>query len=99
MTPNSPLLSISTVTYNITPNAGTNTLNFTNNGATTAVVNLDSNVGTYDNYVDYTVSLNATIDGGLLTFQGNGSNSFNFSGILSDGATAASVTKTGSSAR
>ena len=86
-----------TTTYNIAPSAGTNTLNFTNNGATTAVVNLSSIKDIYSNNVNFTVSINATIDGGLLTFQGSGSNSFNFSGILSNGASAASVTKTGSS--
>ncbi|MFA6288903.1 MAG: autotransporter-associated beta strand repeat-containing protein [Opitutaceae bacterium] len=85
-------------TYSIAPNAGTNTLNFTADGATTAVVNLNSSKGPYSNNVNFTVSLNATIDGGLLTFQGSGSNSFNFSGILSDGGSAANVTKTGSSA-
>lgn len=87
-----------TATYNIAPNAGTNALNFTNNGATTAVVNLSSSHGLYSNNVNFNVSINASIDGGLLTFQGNGSNSFNYSGILSDGGTAASLAKAGNSA-
>jgi fibronectin-binding autotransporter adhesin len=84
-------------TYNISAAAGTNTLNFTANGPTTAVVNLDSVKGAFSNNVNFNVSINASIDGGLLTFQGNGSNSFNFSGILSDGSTSAGITKTGSS--
>ena len=87
-----------TSTYTIAPASGANTLNFTADGATTAVVNLNSSRGLYSNNVNFTVSLNAKIDGGLLTFQGNGSNGFNFSGILSDGATPANVTKTGTSA-
>ncbi|MEY3894889.1 MAG: hypothetical protein RLZZ214_408, partial [Verrucomicrobiota bacterium] len=87
-----------TTAYNVSPlAAGTNTLNFTNNGGTTAVVNLDSTKGVFNNSVNFNVSTNATIDGGLLTFQGSGSNSFNFSGILSNGSTAASIAKTGSS--
>ncbi|MEO5712830.1 MAG: autotransporter-associated beta strand repeat-containing protein [Luteolibacter sp.] len=87
-----------TSAYNITPNPAANTLNFVDNGGTAPTVNLNSSKGIFSNNVNYTVSVNATIDGGLLTFQGNGSNGFNYSGILSDGSTAASVTKTGSSA-
>ena len=87
--------------YNVTAAAGTNTLNFINNGATAAVVNLSSNNGGNGANINTTVSINATIDGGSLTFQGNGSggstvnNGFAYSGILSDGATAARAASSG----
>ena len=73
---------------------GSNSLSLVSNGSTTPVVNLYANNGTGTSTLSYNVSAPITL-GALTTFQGSGTATFNFSGVISDSGTG--IIKTGSS--
>ncbi|CAM3030119.1 autotransporter-associated beta strand repeat-containing protein [Rariglobus hedericola] len=76
---------------------GSPSFTFSVDGANAPVINLNSNNTGLGTNISYTIGVNGAINGGSLVVQGNGNSTFNYSGILSDGNGAATLTKNGTS--